>query len=528
VKTYFNFTSFGKIILNRIKLLVILVGLFSLSPGYGQYSFARADTIAVKAYYVNGINGSDMNPGTQDQPWQTIQKAAKSVLAGDTIYIRGGEYIAGGWGNTFANSGTEMQPITVRNYPGEQVVIRMNGNNAFFCWWEEPTPLESKITYIKILGSDVTPNTLSNGVVSQKGIVIQGTVGEQVHAINAFGCDYWEIAGIDFVDVGSGIFNFKKNYRENVDNSADYWYVHDNRVYSYYRESGMQFNGDDNRIENNEIYKVTNRVDTPYGCQLLNILGDHNVVRGNVLSRLGSTAGCHGILLEWDLADMNTIEQNRIFDVSDGIDIEGGDNNVIRNNIIYVTGTPEPYRGGIGIKSYDNLTSWPCNEETGSAQALLPPNDPAHPDYQYYYNPRNCLSYGNQIYNNTIHGFVEGIRFYPLAGENTTLRNNIFSGWTRGGICYYNTNGTCRPLPADLIADHNASLGDFGFQDINNYDFSLIPGSTLIDAGIDLSYQVPNDFNGTLRPQGGGFDIGALEELNVQGQFKFLLPVLLR
>ena len=56
MKTYFNFTSFGKIYINRINLLVILVGLFSLSHGYGQYTFARADTIAVKAYYVDGIN----------------------------------------------------------------------------------------------------------------------------------------------------------------------------------------------------------------------------------------------------------------------------------------------------------------------------------------------------------------------------------------------------------------------------------------------------------------------------------------
>ena len=107
-----------------------------------------------------------------------------------------------------------------------------------------------------------------------------------------------------------------------------------------------------------------------------------------------------------------------------------------------------------------------------SAQALLPANNPAHPDYQYYYNPRNCHSYGNQIYNNTIHGFVEGIRLYPLVGENTIIRNNVFSGWTRGGICYYNaSDGTCKPLPADLTADHNVTQGPFGFVDIQHFDF---------------------------------------------------------
>ncbi len=73
----------------------------------------------------------------------------------------------------------------------------------------------------------------------------------------------------------------------------------------------MQFNGDNNRIENNEIYKVTGREDTPYGCVLLNITGDHNTIRGNILNGDGSEAYCVGIRFEWDLADANLVEQIR-------------------------------------------------------------------------------------------------------------------------------------------------------------------------------------------------------------------------
>ena len=56
-------------------------------------------------YYVS-LDGNDSNPGTQASPWQTIQKAVKSAKAGDTVYIRGGEYatILGGW--SFQNSGS--------------------------------------------------------------------------------------------------------------------------------------------------------------------------------------------------------------------------------------------------------------------------------------------------------------------------------------------------------------------------------------------------------------------------------------
>ena len=492
--------------------------------------------ISGNAYYINGMSGSDLNPGTETQPWQTIQKAVKSVTAGDTIYVRGGQYdgIKSGW--SFQNSGTQSQPITLTNYPGEQAVLKImtssyNGRYIFFCslnTHDPPSWQTPKADYIRIIGTDVTPRLLSNGVESKKGIVMQGMEAEQSPAIRVSDCDYWEVAGVDFIQMAYGIFAAKQNWQTMEEHSTDNWYVHDNRVYNYYRESGMQFNGDNNLIENNEIYKVTNRLDTPYGCQMLNILGDHNIIRGNILSRLGSTAYCVGILFEWDLADANTVEQNRIFDVSSGIDIQGGDNNVIRNNIIYTPNPPYPNRAGIQIFSYDDLKpDWPCDElnPNSTAQAIIPPNNPDHPDYQYFYNPRNCHSYGNQIYNNTIHGFVEGIRFYPLVGENTIIRNNVFSGWTRGSICFYqSSDGTCKPLPANIIVDHNVDQGDFGFVDINNFDFQLASDSTLIDQGYPLGSLVQNDFNGGPRPQGSGYDPGAYEEPRLSSVIQVFLP----
>ena len=475
----------------------------------------------INCYYVDARLGSDANMGTQDQPWQTIQKAVNTLTAGDMVYVRGGQYdgIKNGW--HFQNSGAQSQPITLTNYPGEQVIFKIttatrNDHQIFSCNTNPTQPLSwntPKADHIRIIGTDVLPQVLSNNVESKKGIVIQGIEGEQSAGVIASDCDYWEIAGVDFVEVSYGIFTSKNNWQTMEEHSTDNWYVHDNRVYIYYRESGMQFNGDDNLIVNNEIYKVSDRLDTPYGCQLLNILGDHNIIRGNILSRAGSAADCGGILFEWDLADANLVERNLIYDVPTGLDIEGGDDNIIRNNVIYRTGTPDPYRAGIEIKSYDDLkTDWPCNETVSSAQTLLPANNPAHPDYQYFYNPRNCHSYGNQIYNNTIHGFVEAIRLYSLAGENTIIRNNIFSEWTRGSICFYNTYGICKPLPAEVTASNNAAQ-DFEFVDTLHFDFHLTAISPLIDAGYNLGPLNPDDFDGNVRPQGAGYDIGAYEHL---------------
>lgn len=45
----------------------------------------------VKSYYVS-TTGKDSNPGTLAQPWLTIQKAANSLEAGDTVTVVAGDY----------------------------------------------------------------------------------------------------------------------------------------------------------------------------------------------------------------------------------------------------------------------------------------------------------------------------------------------------------------------------------------------------------------------------------------------------
>ncbi|HSW57464.1 MAG TPA: right-handed parallel beta-helix repeat-containing protein, partial [Dehalococcoidales bacterium] len=71
-------------------------------------------------YYVS-TTGLDSNPGTEVAPWRTIQKAAQTMVAGDTVYVRGGVYNSGIIAPR--NSGEAGRPITFRTYPGELPVI---------------------------------------------------------------------------------------------------------------------------------------------------------------------------------------------------------------------------------------------------------------------------------------------------------------------------------------------------------------------------------------------------------------------
>jgi parallel beta-helix repeat protein len=300
----------------------------------------------------------------------------EAIRQGGKIVMRGGTYAAPATGWQFTRTST------LENYPNEVVTLtsksKTSGNYIIKCLLSSPA-----VDNVQIIGSDVG---------RQKGIVMTGEFLGIAPAIVAYQCDGWEIAGIEFKDVGYAIFQRKV---DNGNTSADGWYVHDNLISDYFRESGMQFNGNSNRIENNRIIKQTGNSSTTYGCQLLNLLGNNNIVRGNYLERVNQSVRCIGIFFEWDLADSNLIENNIIKGVPNGISFFGGDNNIIRNNTLSGIDT------AFVIRSWaDNVTAYPCN-----FSSFMPlESDTSSPDWQYMY-PHDCRSKGNRFENNTVSGF---------------------------------------------------------------------------------------------------------------------------
>ncbi|MDI5938159.1 MULTISPECIES: right-handed parallel beta-helix repeat-containing protein [unclassified Micromonospora] len=76
---------------------------------------------ATNALYV-ATNGDDGNPGTLAAPLRSIQRAVDLAQPGHTIYLRGGTY-APSTNLQLLKNGTSSQPITMRNYGTERVVI---------------------------------------------------------------------------------------------------------------------------------------------------------------------------------------------------------------------------------------------------------------------------------------------------------------------------------------------------------------------------------------------------------------------
>ena len=75
--------------------------------------------LSAKTIYV-AKDGNDANPGTLEQPYGSLAKAATQLFAGDTLFIREGRY------SEFLQlprSGTSGSPIVISAYPGEKVVL---------------------------------------------------------------------------------------------------------------------------------------------------------------------------------------------------------------------------------------------------------------------------------------------------------------------------------------------------------------------------------------------------------------------
>ncbi len=65
-------------------------------------------------------NGDDANPGTEDKPWRTLQKACTSLRPGMVVCLRAGTYYGPA---TVRTQGTENAPAAIRAVEGAEVVI---------------------------------------------------------------------------------------------------------------------------------------------------------------------------------------------------------------------------------------------------------------------------------------------------------------------------------------------------------------------------------------------------------------------
>ncbi|MCJ8014601.1 Ig-like domain-containing protein [Paenibacillus sp. KQZ6P-2] len=167
----------------RIMVLLIIVLLLGCVPVPGVYAEETENPGTV--FYVS-IDGNDLNPGTEEAPFHTLEKARDTIRqmklesrlpeGGVTVYLRSGTYNRS---ESFLleeqDSGSADKRITYRAYPGESV--RLNGGLELQKSWFTPVTDPAVLNRIistdartKVLQADLKGHGITDyGVLSRHG-----------------------------------------------------------------------------------------------------------------------------------------------------------------------------------------------------------------------------------------------------------------------------------------------------------------------------------------------------------------------
>ena len=395
----------------------------------------------LSAYYVSPV-GSDAGAGTAAAPWQTLQHAADVVQAGDYVDVQAGTYV--GFNLTSSHSGTASSPITFH---------------------------------------------------AEAGVVINTGNTKTGDGINMEGASYITIDGFTVNNAARGgiraVTDTNVTIKNNHVNAANQW----NIFTGFSQNVVIENNVSTNPVNQHDIY-VSNSADNP-------------IIRNNTCS---GSQGC-GIHMNGDISQGGDgiisnalVEGNIIYNNGSlggsGINADGVQNSVFRNNVVY--------------------------GELGSGLSLFQ-QDGGGP------------STGNLVINNTIVVASTGRWAINITNgsTNNTVRNNILDNLNTGHGAISVTSDSMSGFTSDdnVIINNKFTDGStnytlaqwqsFSGQDLNSIvstegsvfvnaganNYHLAAGSPAIDKG--TSVNAPStDLDGNPRPSGAGYDIGAYEYQN--------------
>lgn len=479
-------------------------------------------------YYVSTA-GNDTNAGSLAAPWRTIQHAANSVHAGDTVQVEGGTYneIV-----TMKTSGNATQGyITFTNYPGQSPIVDgtglvAGGQTGLFS-------LEGTFNYIVIQGFEIRNFSSSAKGKVPVGIDFEGAgsnieiLNNHIHnivqtlgscnAANALAIALYGTqapASINNVTLsGNEIDHNTTGCSENVsfDGNVQYFVEANNSVHD----------GDNIGLDNigfegvspNSAYDQA-RDGWVFGNTIYNITSTTNPVYHN---QVGADAyycdGCTRIIVERNLihdSDLSEMASEHSGHVSSYV--------MFRNNIIY-----HSLYVGLSIGGYAS--------KVGGTD--------------------HCMIINNSLWDDGIHGNSGlgelQIQYYAT---NNTIENNIVDGYTLTSKYllydftssepspatlddndYYNTVGAAGSLwdwqgksitgfstfQSTSGQDAHSKFADPLYVNVTTapYNFDVSSGSPAINSGTNLGVNVVGvlDYAGNPRVNGSGqINMGAYEQ----------------
>jgi hypothetical protein len=433
---------------------------------------AQQTQAAGTTYYVSK-SGSDSNSGTQSSPWLTIQKAANTLQAGDTVQVRAGTYYER---IRPARSGSSGAYITSRAYPGETAVIDGSGVSIDYYGLFGINDKQ----YIAVDGFEIRNAGSSGRVYPGVGVTGSGSAYITLKNLTIHNCAN---SGI-MVDGANDFPSTSFIHNITIENCV----IYHNNVY-WGQESISLIAVDGFEIKNCKVYDAQ-------GTQG----GRDEIVEGidcKEGTKNGSIHDCEvydtliGIYLDSGQTPQSNIKiyNNKIHDnIDDGIRLaaEGQaslTNISIYNNLIYNNQS----RGFI-VENYNFTVSFNFINNTlynnNSAEIAV-----FNPDSKTTGVFRNNVVYATSEY--------AYILRYPSGGTHTTIDHNLFYD-PHGYTGQSNTLGS------------NYVTANPSFVSTSGLDFRLQSTSPAINIG-SSSGAPSTDYAGNTRPNGTAYDVGAYE-----------------
>ncbi|OAB47259.1 right-handed parallel beta-helix repeat-containing protein [Paenibacillus antarcticus] len=474
-------------------------------------------------YYVSTA-GDDNNPGTLTSPWRTIQKAANTVLPGNTVYVRGGTYLEY---VSIKVSGTQAGGyITFQNYLDEIPVIDGNGKDV--TGTNQALLDLSNVNYVKVKGFEIRNLITTNQSLDPAGIRVRNggsyiqllnnnvhhienraTKGN-AHGIHVLGNSIQAMTQIDIQD--NEVHHLITGSSESVTLSGniDGFTIMRNQVYEN-NNIGIDVAG---------FYKACS---SPCVDQTRN-----GVISGNTVHHIDTSKnpaygmGSHiaaGIYA--DGAANVLIERNHLYSNDFGISLaseeQGRSTSDIRvqNNYIH-----HNYGAGLIIGGSGSGNGGASNNKI--LNNTFVENDSLKQGYGEITLQWNNVN--NQIMNNIMYSNSQKVLLNKVGtnGSGNIFDYNLMYTIDGASGAKWNWNRTTYSTWATYTKatgnDSHSIFGDPLFIDKSQNNIQVKSGSSAIDKGSSLNVgEGVYDYNGLARIQGKSVDIGAVEHVPSPG-----------
>jgi len=404
-------------------------------------------------YYVDksNPNASDNNPGTENEPWATIQKGIDVAQAGDTVFIKGGTYTPNGL--KMKRSGAVGNPIVFKNYDNNSVVIDMSSAPDRGWDWDgyKDYLIIDGLTFI----NGKWPVLIKGSYNEIRNCELYGAIGT---VINVWGGSYNLISNNKIHDYGYNGVSIESRPNDGNLGRADSNIVEYNHIYNSSGHMGVNIFPNTGQAQELMYFNIIrwNKIHDIYSSGIYL----RRQVNAEIYGNLIYNAGMWGIFFHWrsssdgaHVSDVKVYNNTIVNSGYDGIDNHSHKNIDLKNNLIFDTNNPEfalDFSTTVGTSEHDI-------------------------DYNLYYQ--------------------------ASAGEKVTA-------WNSKSLKY-----TLSEEQSNLGYDLNSYDTNPLFSDLGNDDYTLQAGSDAIDNGVNLGPPYNKDLNGNIRGADGQWDIGAYETI---------------